>query len=333
MGKKYDLEWDHIFPYSVLKTQGYNMNNRLKYALAQEVTNRAILTQVGNRTKSAKLAEGYLKEENIRFRDHAIKFEARPPLKKKTEENILASWQGIKKRLGAFELEAEKGDIDKKIVVGVLGENGIGKTSFVRILAGEIKPDKGKVLENVKVSYKSQYLESSSDEIVMNVLKDAIKKYTNEVINPLGIKQMYNKKLRELSGGELQKVAIALCLGKEADLYLLDEPSAYLDVEQRLVVSKMIGNIMFKRGASALVVDHDLLFIDYISKRLMVFVGEPAVKGKAKGPFLMEEGMNHFLKKIGITFRRDPETNRPRANKEDSIKDREQKAKGKYYYA
>ncbi|MDA3906459.1 MAG: DUF262 domain-containing protein [Bacteroidales bacterium] len=67
MGKKYDLEWDHIFPYSVLRDNGYNMNNRMKYALAQEVTNRAILTQVGNRTKSAKNADGYLKEVKEKF--------------------------------------------------------------------------------------------------------------------------------------------------------------------------------------------------------------------------------------------------------------------------
>ena len=60
MGKKYDLEWDHIFPYSVLKSHGYDWNNRRKFALAQEITNRAVLTQVANRTKSAKLAEGYL---------------------------------------------------------------------------------------------------------------------------------------------------------------------------------------------------------------------------------------------------------------------------------
>lgn len=67
MGKKYDLEWDHIFPYSVLKDNGYNMNNRIKYSLAQEITNRAILTQTGNRTKSARNADGYLLEVKEKF--------------------------------------------------------------------------------------------------------------------------------------------------------------------------------------------------------------------------------------------------------------------------
>ena len=223
--------------------------------------------------------------------------------------------------------------ISKKEVIGVLGENGIGKTSFVRILAGDVKADKGKVSEKIKVSYKPQYLKSDSDEIVMNVLKDAIKNHTNEVINPLDIKPLFMKKVNELSGGELQRVSVALCLGKEAKLYLLDEPSAYLDVEQRLVISKIIRDVMEHRGTSALVVDHDLLFIDYLSQDLIVFDGIPAKEGKVNGPFSMEEGMTNFLKDLGITFRRDEESKRLRANKEGSVKDREQKKKDKYYYS
>jgi hypothetical protein len=62
MGEKYQLEYDHIFPYSKLKAAGYGMANRLKYALAQELTNRAILTQLANRTKGATDAKGYLAE-------------------------------------------------------------------------------------------------------------------------------------------------------------------------------------------------------------------------------------------------------------------------------
>lgn len=67
MGKKYDLEWDHIFPYSRLKEIGYGQDNRLKYALAQEITNRAILTQVANRTKSNHMAKQYLTEVKTKF--------------------------------------------------------------------------------------------------------------------------------------------------------------------------------------------------------------------------------------------------------------------------
>ena len=276
--------------------------------------------------------EGFLKEENVRFRDHKIKFHVRKPFG--IEESLtLTKWPDMEKKLGDFTLKAEAGEINTYEKIGVLGENGIGKTSFVKILSGEMKPD-GKELDlKVKVSYKPQYLDSDSDEMVMIVLKDAIAKYETELIIPLEIKPLLLKKIKELSGGELQRVAIALCLSRDADLMLLDEPSAYLDVEQRLNVSKVISNIIEQRKISALVVDHDLLFLDYFSDRLLVFDGEPAVKGVAKGPFDMEKGMNSLLKNLNITMRRDEASSRPRINKLESVKDREQKAKGKYYYA
>ena len=84
---------------------------------------------------------------------------------------------------------------------------------------------------------------------------------------------------------------------------------------------------------TALVVDHDLLMIDYVSDLLMVFEGEPAKKGESKGPFQMEEGMNHFLKTLDITLRRDKDSNRPRINSSGSRLEREQKAEGRYYYS
>jgi len=274
---------------------------------------------------------GYLKEENIRFRDKKVKFEARKTFSKKKDDELI-SWSGVGKKLGKFSLSAEDGSVNKGEVIGVLGENGIGKTTFVRILADDIKKDKGKLNGNVKVSYKPQYLESS-DELVMVVLNDAISKITNQIINPLNLKPLFEKKLNELSGGELQKVAIAYCLGRDAELFLLDEPSAYLDIEQRLIVSKVIRDFMELQNKSALVVDHDLLFLDYLSDKLMVFDGVPAKDGMVKGPFSMEDGMNMFLEKLGITLRRDKDSSMPRINKLNSRLDREQKEKGKYYYS
>jgi len=274
---------------------------------------------------------GYIKEENVRFRDSKIKFEEKPSIKKKGGKETVTSWQEIYKKLGNFSLNAKTGAIHKNEIIGILGENGIGKTTFVKILAGVLKHDKGEITKKVTVSYKSQYLEIS-DELVVDVLSAAFNKYENQIVQPLNINQLSLKKLSELSGGELQRVAIAHCLQQDADLYLLDEPSAYLDSEQRLVLSKVVRDFIEQKNASALIVDHDLLFIDYISDRLIVFEGKPAIEGNITGPFEMEEGMNKFLKELGITLRRDPETNRPRVNKLDSRLDREQKEKGKYYY-
>ena len=274
---------------------------------------------------------GYLKEENVKFRSYEIKFGVTTASKSMKKETLI-SWSGISKKLGGFRLNAKQGEITKESVIGVLGPNAIGKTSFVKILAEDIKQDKGSVEPKVKVSYKSQYLKPSKS-LVSEALVDAVKNYNTQLIGPLGITPLLNKQLDQLSGGELQKVAITNCLSKEADLYLLDEPSAYLDVEQRLIVSKVIKDLVALREASALVVDHDLLFIDYLSDELVVFNGEPAVYGEVGGPFAMSKGMNQFLQGLGVTFRQDQETKRPRMNKPGSQMDSKQKKQNKYYYS
>ena len=275
---------------------------------------------------------GYLKEENMRFRDKPIKFLERAEERKASGE-LQISWNGISKKLGKFSLTSPEGTVYKNDVIGIMGENGIGKTSFVKLLAGVDVPDSGEIDTTITVSYKPQYLDSTSNEIVSNLLQEAVSKYSTQIINPLKIEPLLNRKINELSGGELQRVSIALCLSKKANLYLLDEPSAYLDVEQRLTISRVIRDIMFERGTSSMVVDHDLLFLDYLSEKLLVFDGEPAIKGEAIGPYAMEDGMKHFLTDLNITFRRDDESKRPRINKEGSVKDREQKKSGKYYYS
>ncbi len=275
--------------------------------------------------------EGYLKEENIRFRDYHIKFAIKAPEKAKARFP-LTSWGALKKKLGNFTLQVDEGTINKGEIVGILGPNGIGKTSFVKMLAHVVKPDSGEVDTKVKISYKPQYIDTDSDELVMNILADSALKYEVELVRPLDIKPLLMKRLKDLSGGELQRVAICLALSRDADLILLDEPSAHLDVEQRLIVSKVIKQMVDQRNISVLVVDHDLLFMDYLSDRLMVFSGEPAKNGKGAGPYWMEDGMNMLLKDLDITLRRDPESGRPRINKPGSVKDREQKDAGKYYY-
>ena len=271
--------------------------------------------------------EGFLKEENMRFRSDSIVFE-KGVIVESEEKELLVEWEGVSHELGDFKLNIGGGEIYKKDIVGVLGENGIGKSTFAKVIAGEI--DLGINTEDLKISYKPQYLHKS-DELVMLYLKEALK-YDAQIISPLNIKPLMRKTLNQLSGGELQRVAIAKCLAQDADLYVLDEPSAYLDVEQRLKLSKTIKNWMNEREKSALVIDHDLLFMDYISNKLLVFDGVPAVEGVSKGPFEMEVGMNKFLKNLDITFRRDEQTNRPRINKPGSQKDKEQRSQDKYYY-
>jgi ATP-binding cassette subfamily E protein 1 len=275
---------------------------------------------------------GNLKEENMLFRDYPIKFFERQPVGSNKSAEV-TSWTGLKKQLGSFMLEASEGHIKGNEVVGVLGENGIGKTTFVKLLAEVHPPDEGDVNEKVKVAYKPQYLPSDSTDLVMTVLGENVKRYESQIIKPFDLKHLMTKQLNQLSGGELQRVAIAATLAKEADLYLLDEPSAYLDVEQRMIISKAVRELAEQRGSPIMIVDHDLMFMDHLCDRLVVFEGEPAIRGSATGPFSMEDGMNNFLTHIDLTFRRDEESRRPRLNKPQSVADRDQKSKNKRYYA
>ena len=276
--------------------------------------------------------EGFIRDENMRFRDHKIIFDRTPASTEETDIH-LTSWEAFNHKLGKFELTVNPGNLSRHDVVGILGENGIGKTTFAKIIAGEIKKEKlmEKTDKELKISYKPQYLEKS-DELVIAYLKEALK-FDLQLIRPLAIKPLFSKTLNQLSGGELQRVAIAKCLSANADLFLMDEPSAYLDVEQRLILSKTVKDMMIEKGKAAIIIDHDLLFMDYLSKRILVFEGEPAIKGTTFGPHEMEIGMNHFLKGMNITFRRDEETQRPRMNKPNSQKDKEQKSSGKLYYS
>jgi ATP-binding cassette subfamily E protein 1 len=281
--------------------------------------------------------DGYMREENIRFRDTAIKFEARPP-RAGWQSEVLFRFTALTKRFKSFKFHSGEGAIKKGEVVGAVGPNGTGKTTFVKMLAGVLKPTSGEVTESLVVSHKPQYIKPSSDMTVRELLSSTVGKdlesgfFQAEVFHPLNIKYLMEKGIDTLSGGELQRVAIAECLGRQADIYLLDEPSAYLDSSQRMTAAKVIRRAIEKMGKTALVVDHDVYMIDLTSDSLMVFSGRPGVSGSCEGPLPMRDGMNRFLQDVDITFRRDPDSGRPRINKKDSRLDREQKSKGEYYY-
>ena len=282
--------------------------------------------------------DGYIKEDNVRFRDEPISFLDATVVGKSVSPEIIISFSGVKKRFDgktAFQLEVLSGAVHEKEVLAVLGANAIGKTTFAKILAGELKADSGSMGENVPISYKSQYIKTEFDGTVRALLSSIATltdSYKNEIVRPLSLEKLLEKDVANLSGGELQRVAIAICLSRDAELYLLDEPSAFLDVEQRLAVAKLINKITEVREKSALVVDHDLLFLSQVGHRGMVFLGEPGIHGRVEGIDELRDALNKFLACVGVTFRKDPQTGRPRANKPNSQLDREQKEAGDYFY-
>ena len=291
-----------------------------------------------SRTGINALLDGYLPQENIRFRDHAVSFGQRAAGETIESEDVVARYTRLAKSYASFKLSVGEGEIRGGTIMGVVGANALGKTTFLKVLAGEEKPTRGTVHADAKVAYKPQYLSSefggTVDEFFMSTLGT---RYGDPVLQdnlavPLRMEKLLPRKMGELSGGELQKVAIVATMAQETEVYALDEPSAFLDVEDRFVVARAINRMVKARGKAAVVIDHDLQVVDIVSDRLLVFSGDPGVSGEATSPMTKEEGMNEFLKKVGLTYRRDVSTGRPRVNKPGSKLDREQKEKGAYYY-
>ena len=279
--------------------------------------------------------EGYLAEENVRFRDSQVVFEKRAHEKGSKREDLVEV-PALSKNYDTFHLTVSGGTIRAGEVLGVIGANGMGKSTFAKLLAGVEKPDTGNVDAHIRISYKPQYIKPESSVSVEMYLRSCTPKfdtsyYQHEILEPLSLQTILQSPVDALSGGELQRVAIAACLSRDADLYILDEPSAHLDVEQRVKVTRLIKHHAEGKEVAILVIDHDIYLIDMISERILVFEGEPGIAGTAAGPFEMRDGMNRFLKALDVTFRRD-QTGRPRINKPDSFLDRDQKNRGEYYY-
>lgn len=282
--------------------------------------------------------DGYLPNENVRFRDTAFRFDASTS----TDEFVMAEniieYPALQKKFPAFSVSIDSGRVRKNEVLGIVGANALGKTTMMKMIAGVEKPDTGELEAKVKIAYKPQYLTNDFDVEVIAVLEKAngggLEGTTEEeqVIDPIKVKKLYNKSVKNLSGGELQKVAISACLLQKVDLYALDEPSAFLDVEDRIAVAKLIQRFVRSYGKSAIIIDHDIQLMDLISDSLVIFEGIPGKEGHATSPKSKAEGMNQFLKSLDITYRRDETSLRPRVNKTDSRLDRNQKQSGHFYY-
>jgi ATP-binding cassette subfamily E protein 1 len=282
--------------------------------------------------------QGYIPDENMLFRKAPILFHEKPPLVSAGAGETLLKWNHLEKTFKGFKLVVEPGEIKRGEIIGILGPNGIGKTTFVKILAGLEKSDDEQTFGELTVSYKPQYIaaefEGTVQELLIGIAKENFTSslYTTEILQPLKVNALLDRNVMELSGGELQKVAIAACLSRKADLFLLDEPSAYLDVEERLNMARSIRRIVEAHDVPAFVVEHDVVTQDFIANRLMIFSGESGVNGVANPPTSLRKGMNTFLKDMNVTFRRDSATRRPRVNKEGSKLDTFQKQIGEYYY-
>ena len=282
--------------------------------------------------------DGYLPNENVRFRDKKFSFDVSTTTGEFIKADTVIKYPILEKKYSNFSVTIEPGQVHKGEVLGILGANALGKTTMMKMIASVEKPDSGTVDKKVKISYKPQYLSNDTDVDVISVLNKANdglvegSQEEEQIVDPLKIKKLYNKSIKNLSGGELQKVSIVTCLLQKADLYALDEPSAFLDVEDRIAIAKFIQKFTRSYGKSAMVIDHDVQLLDLVSDSMVIFDGISGINGHASSPLPKIDAMNEFLKSLDITFRRDEKSHRPRVNKENSRLDKTQKAAANFYY-
>jgi len=284
--------------------------------------------------------DGFVPTENLRFREDALVFKVS---ENATEEDVKRmtsyDYPTMSKTLGTFKINVTEGKFSDSEILVLLGENGTGKTTFIRMMAGKLEPDTGSgEVPALNISFKPQKISPKHQGTTRQLLHDRIRdayvhpQFVADVMRPLKIDDIIDQEVQNLSGGELQRVALALCLGKPADVYLIDEPSAYLDSEQRLVAAKVIKRFILHAKKTGFVVEHDFIMATYLADRVIVFEGSPSVETTANTPQSLLSGMNKFLEQLKVTFRRDPNNFRPRINKANSIKDCEQKLSGNFFF-
>ena len=283
--------------------------------------------------------DGYIPNENVRFREKKFSMDVSSSSTDIFQEGSdIVNYPRLEKNFDSFSLSIEPGRVRKGEVLGIMGANALGKTTMMKMIAGVQKPDVGSIDKKIKIAYKPQYLQNDIDVEVMALLEKASggpiegSQEEEQILDPLKIRKLYNKSVKNLSGGELQKIAVASCLIQKVDLYALDEPSAFLDVEDRIAVAKFLQKFVRSFGKSAIIIDHDLQLMDLVSDSMIIFEGESGVAGTATSPMPKHEAMNRFLKSLDMTFRRDEKSLRPRVNKIESRLDKEQKTSGNFYY-
>lgn len=286
---------------------------------------------------------GYVPTEQMRFRDYELTFrvsaeqDTEDQKRELTEEEIKEKerlkklnyhYPDMTKTLGQFKINIESGIFNASETVVMLGQNGTGKTTMIKVLAGIHKPDDESLeLPRLNISYKPQTIAPKFQGTVSDLFHLKLREtwqsslFRTEVLIPLDIESLLDNEVQTLSGGELQRVALVIALAKPCDLYLIDEPSAYLDSEQRILAARVMKRWIMNAKRAAFVVEHDFIMATYLADKVIVFSGTPAQEAFCSAPEGLVSGMNRFLQMMDITFRRDPYNFRPRINKMNSQKD------------
>ena len=212
----------------------------------------------------------------------------------------VASLQGVEApRLGHTVLEAKKVGkrfADRKILegvdlivqrgerIGIVGKNGVGKTTFLRVLLGELPPDSGEVVigKNTKVAYYDQQrqrldlektvYEAAWDEdyVTLGDKQVALRDYLEDLLFPVPMQRM---QVKALSGGERNRLVLARMFLEGANVLVLDEPTNDLD----LVTLNVLEALLLGFRGAVLLVTHDRYFLDKVATTILAFEGEGKV--------------------------------------------------------
>lgn len=222
--------------------------------------------------------DGKIPTENLRFREESLHFKIADSAEEfLVEKNRRYQYPSMQKTLGKFKLNVEEGSFTDSEIIVMLGENGTGKTTFVKLLAGKIDPDDENDKMHLNVSMKPQTIAPKFPGTVRELLMKQIRpafmhaQFNTDVLKPMQLEVVMDQFVTTLSGGELQRVAIVLCLGKSADIYLIDEPSAYLDSEQRIIAARVIKRYVYPSALHVL-----------ISRQIHPARQEDGVRGRAR---------------------------------------------------
>jgi ATP-binding cassette, sub-family E, member 1 len=225
----------------------------------------------------------------LRFRDESLTFKLAETADNNNDNDKVRRYQypSMQKKLGDFTLQVDAGEFTDSEILVMLGQNGTGKTTFIRMLAGLLQADGDEQVPQLNVSYKPQKISPKFEGTVRMLLLKKVKgmfmhpQFQTDVVKPLNIEKILDQQVTTLSGGELQRVAIVLALGTPADIYLIDEPSAYLDSEQRILAAKVIKKFIFHSKKTAFIVEHDFIMATYLADRVIVYDGQPSISARA----------------------------------------------------
>ena len=211
---------------------------------------------------------------------------------------------GYTKELFNIDLNLERED-----KLGIIGDNGIGKSTLIKTITGVIPPIKGKVIlgQNVKYAYFSQQLENLNKE---NTIYDEIKNTFNEM-TPLEVRTLLGnfnfkgddvfKQIKDLSGGEKVRVSLCKILNSKPNLLILDEPTNHLD----LINKETIESLLTDYKGTLIIVSHDRYLINKVCTKLLVIE-----KNKTT---LYNYGYKEYLEKRVVS-------DSPKVNKEEKTK-------------